>query len=157
VKYLTFVSHDRFWSAAKTFISLALVISLLPQIQGIPWAQTREFRPDIRKTEEGIAYASVGVGYDSRVNLPRFPLMLVFATRNGRYLASIETEITPGPKGGPIRIHSVGPWLLVDLAPGKYSIRARTTKGQELKKAFEVTKGRTTRVNLIWNISDEEI
>jgi len=157
VKSLNCFTQGVFGLAMVPAISLTLLMLLLPQIQGAACSQAPEFKPDIRKTEDGIAYASTGIGYDSRVNLPRFSLMLVFATRNGRYLASIETEIAPGPKGGSIRIHSPGPWLIVDLAPGKYSIRARTTKGQEAKKAFEITKGRTTRVNLIWDISDEDI
>lgn len=131
------------------------LLSILPLNTG--FSQNKEFKPDIRKTADGISYVSAGVGYDSRVNLPRFSLMLVFATRTGRYLASIETEITHGQKTDSTKIRSIGPWLHVDLPPGKYAVRARTTQGQEVRKTFTIIKGRVTRVDLVWDISDEDI
>jgi hypothetical protein len=119
--------------------------------------QNKEFKPDIRTTEDGVRYLSTGVGYDSRVNLQRFSLRLVFATRNGAYLADIDLEISPGHIGKSTRIHSLGPWLDVDLPPGNYKVTARTSKGHVLSKSFSVVKGRVTQIKLAWNISDEEI
>ena len=128
---------------------LCLVLSplLFPQGKG----------PEIRKTDDGISYVSAGVGKESRENLPPFPLKLVFSTKTSRYLANIETEIVPARGGKPARIQSIGPWLLVDLPPGKYTVKARTPKGQEVVKSFEIVKGRTTKLNLVWNLSDEDI
>ena len=120
-------------------------------------AQVGKVGHDIRKTEDGIPFVSAGVGKDSRENLPQFSLKLVFSTRTARYLANIETEIAPASGGRATRILSIGPWLLVDLPPGKFTVKARTTKGQEVTKTFQIAKGRITRVNLIWNISDEDI
>ncbi len=124
---------------------------------GTLFSQTREFTPEIRRTEDGVRYISTGVGFDSRVNLPHFSVRMIFAARNGAYLADIDLEISPGPAGKPTRIHSSGPWLIVDLSPGKYKVTARNSKGQVLSKFFSVTKGRVTQVKLTWNISDEEI
>ena len=150
----------RHWPALRARLSALLMAVILclcgfASISAFP--QNKEYQPDIRKTEGGVRYVSTGVGFDSRVNLPRFSLMLVFATKTRAYLASIDTEITPGPAGRPIRIYSTGPWLHVDLAPGKYAIKARTTRGQEVQKTFTIVRGRVTRVNLIWDISDEDI
>lgn len=114
-------------------------------------------RPEVRRTADGVSYVSTGVGKESRENLPNFALMLVFYTRNSRYLANIECEITPGQAGGPTRIRSDGPWLLVDLPPGQYSIRAKAANGAEITKTFRVSRDRVTRVNMIWNLSDEDI
>jgi hypothetical protein len=119
--------------------------------------QNREFRPEVQKTEDGIPYVSTGVGFDSRVNLPRYSVRLVFATRSGAYLADIDLEITPGPRGRPVKIHSRGPWLLVDLPPGKYQVKAKTVKGQMLSRSLTVVQGRVSRIKLAWNISDEDI
>jgi hypothetical protein len=119
--------------------------------------QYKEFKPEIRKTESGIPYVSTGVGYDSRINLPPYSVRLVFATRSGAYLADIDLEITPASGGKPIKIHSQGPWLSVDLPPGKYGVKASTSKGHVLSQSFRVVGGRVSLVKLAWNISDEEI
>src|SRR5881397_1711279 len=97
-------------AAGKGFIGLCLALALV----AFSYAQVKEFGPQVRKTEDGISYVSTGVGKDSRENLPQFSLKLVFSTRTARYLANIETEILPASNGNPIRIRSVGPWLLVD-------------------------------------------
>jgi hypothetical protein len=133
-----------------TSMTLILASALPAQSLGRP-------RPDIKKTEDGISYVSAGIGKESRENLPRFSLMLVFSTRNSRYLANIECEISPGPAGGATRIRSEGPWLLVDLPPVHYSATAKAANGAEVRKSFTVSKDRVTRVNLIWNLSDEDI
>jgi len=120
-------------------------------------AQDKTSRPDIKQTADGIPYLSTGVGYDSRVNLPKFSTRLVFSTRNQKYLADIDVEISPGPRGSPTKVKSLGPWLDIDLPPGKYKLKARTNKGQEATKTFEVVKGRMSRVKVVWDISDEDI
>ena len=147
------VLKPRAVKASKVFIGLCLAFALV----AFSHAQVKEFGPQVRKTEDGISYVSTGVGKDSRENLPQFSLKLVFSTRTARYLANIETEILPASNGNPIRIRSVGPWLLVDLPPGKYTVKARNAKGQEVTKTIEIAKGRVTRANLVWNISDEDI
>jgi hypothetical protein len=122
-------------------------------------AQTAGARkgPEIHRTEDGIAYISTGVGFDSRVNLPSFALKLIFANKTNKYLAGIDTEITPLPNGKSTRIYSNGPWLLVDLPPGTYAVKATTTKGHRISKQILVTKGQVTQVKLVWNLSDDEI
>jgi hypothetical protein len=112
---------------------------------------------EIKRTEDGIPYVSAGVGFDSRINLPRFSLRLVFTTKSQKYLAGIDVEISPGPSGKAIRIHSSGPWLHVDLPPGRYKLKARSAKGQEVSRSFEIQKNRITQMTVAWNISDREI
>ena len=119
--------------------------------------QDKEFKPNIQKTDDGVCYLSTGVGYDSRVNLPHFSLRLVFSARTGKYLADIDLVITQGPTGKSTKIHSQGPWLEVNLAPGTYKVSARNIKGQEVSRRFSVLKNRVSQVNLVWDISDEEI
>lgn len=119
--------------------------------------QAGEFKPEIRKTDDGVRYVSTGVGFDSRINFPPFSLVLVFATRTRAYLADIDVEISSGSRGHTTKIHSQGPWLGVDLPPGNYKVTARTSKGSVLTKTFTITKGRVTRLKLAWNISDEDI
>ncbi len=146
--------------AKTTKAAMQRVLLIIPAflVMSVPsGAQDQSFRPDVKKTEDGIPYLSTGVGYDSRVNLPKFSTRLIFSTRNQKYLADIDVEISPGPRGGPTRVKSLGPWLDIDLPPGKYKLKARTNKGQEAKTSFEVVKGRMSRVKVVWDISDEDI
>ncbi len=143
-------------SRAAMSVALCLFLFTAP-LQYRCLGQSAAFKPKINQTVDGISYVSAGIGYDSRVNLPRFSLKMVFATKNRSYLASIDIEITPGPKGGPVRIHSDGPWLLVDLVPGRYHVKARTSNGQELHKDLEIVKGQLKQLDMIWDISDKDI
>jgi hypothetical protein len=120
-------------------------------------AKPKSFAPVVQRTEDGISYVTAGIGFDSRSNLPNFSTKLIFATRKMSYLANIDVEISQVPKGAPTLIHSIGPWLLVDLAPGTYSVRAVTAKGHAVTRKFTVAKGRTSEIKLVWNLSDDEI
>jgi hypothetical protein len=136
---------------------IVLALFFLQQLSFPIPSQEMTFKPEIHTTDDGVRYISTGIGYDSRVNMPRFPLHLIFCTKNGAYLAEIDIEISPGPKGNPTTIHSPGPWLDIDLPAGTYQIRARTPKGQEFAKRITVVEGKVTQVKLAWNISDEDI
>jgi hypothetical protein len=141
------------WSRLLSALLIGAIFLLPAEI----FSQAAKLGPEIRKTEDGVAYVSAGIGYDSRINLPRFSLRLIFTTKSQKYLANIDVEISPGPTGKPTRIHSIGPWLHVDLRPGHYQLKARTSKGQEVGRSFEIVKGRSTQLTLTWDISDREI
>jgi hypothetical protein len=139
--------------------SFQLILALffpLPQSPLIP-AQEMTFKPKMRTTEDRVRYISTGIGYDSRINLPHFPLRLIFSAKTEAYLAEIDFEIKPGPTGKPTTIHSLGPWLDIELPAGRFLVKARTTKGQESIIHVTLVKGRVTQVKLVWNISDEDI
>jgi hypothetical protein len=135
--------------------SLGILLAALAVIH-LHGAQAIQLKPEV-KTVDGIAYLSTGIGYDSRLDNPRFSLKLIFSTRARSYLADIDVEISPGPSGKPIRIHSTGPWLLVDLTPGNYRVTAKTTTGRTVSRSFVIVKSRITSVRMIWDISDEDI
>jgi hypothetical protein len=132
--------------------------SVMAQIDGSSSsARPKSFTPVAQRTEDGISYVTAGIGFDSRSNLPSFSTKLIFATRKMSYLANIDVEISQVSKGVPTRIHSIGPWLLVDLAPGIYSVRAVTAKGHVVTRKITVAKGRTSEIKLVWDLSDDEI
>jgi hypothetical protein len=145
------------WALAA-FLMILTLPSAVAQIQGAASsAKPKSFAPEVQHTEDGTAYVSTGIGFDSRSNLPSFSTKLIFATKQMSYLANIDVEISRASDGAPIRIHSIGPWLLVDLASGAYSVRALTVKGHAVTRKFTVTKGRTNEIKLVWNLSDDEI
>jgi hypothetical protein len=144
--------------AFSAFLMILTVHFAVAQIQGSSSsAKPKSFAPVVQHTDDGTAYVSTGIGFDSRSNLPNFSTKLIFATKKMSYLADIDVEISRAPDGVPIRIHSIGPWLLVDLGSGTYSLRAMTVKGHAVTRKFTVTKGRTNEIKLVWNLSDDEI
>lgn len=152
----TRLAHQRCSLTLRTMLGFSSKLLVCFMTLGVLFPQAGDFKPEIKRTPEGIAYLSTGVGYDSRINLPRFSLRLVFSAKTGKYLADIDVEIDAGQKKI-TQIHSWGPWLEVDLPPGHYIVRAHTAKGQEVSKSFTIKKDLACQIKLIWNISDEEI
>jgi hypothetical protein len=155
--------RNAFPDSAKERIHHAQVISTNPGIifslpQSPPiLAQVMTFKPEIQTTEDAVRYASTGIGYDSSINIPRFPLRLIFSAKTEDYLPEINVEVTQGPTDKPTTIHSPGPWLDIELPAGKFQVKALTIKGQESITHVTAVKRRVTQVKLVWNISDEDI
>lgn len=95
-------------------------------------------------------YLSTGFGITNREPHPEYSLKLVFSTRSGKYLADIQTQIYRD--GQKIKeIFSPGPWLFVDLPPGKYRVVASTDDGQKQGARFSLEEGEDQRqVILAW-------
>jgi hypothetical protein len=55
---------------------------------------------------------------------PQYPLRVVFSVRDGDYVVADEFTIL---RDGQVvaELPSAGPWLLIDLPPGKYMLQAR--------------------------------
>lgn len=87
---------------------------------------------DTVATQDGIRYACTGVGAESRED-PRwrsFPAKLVFAANDGGYLSHVRTRIADG-KGQPVLdVQDCGPWLLVELPQGHYSVTSTAVDAQ---------------------------
>lgn len=74
-----------------------------------------------------LRYISTGVGIEERRAIyPPFPLKLIFANRSGAYVTAVVVTITDR-EGQTIlefaKEDIVGPWLLVDLPRGSYTVR----------------------------------
>ncbi|MCU0951459.1 MAG: hypothetical protein MUC68_10440 [Burkholderiaceae bacterium] len=85
------------------------------------------------KTEEGVAYAMGGVSVEELTALERhkdrYSLWLTLAARGtGAYLADVEVRITAtdGASPGRLVFNALvpGPWLMIDLPPGRYAVQA---------------------------------
>ena len=75
--------------------------------------------------EAQVSHKCSGIGVQQREadqNLPH-TLHLVYAQPDGHYLGNIQTRIT-GPGGELVNVRCRGPWLLVDLPPGTYTVAA---------------------------------
>jgi len=68
----------------------------------------------------------------------QYPLRVVFSVRSGDYAVADEFVILRD--GQPVaEVPSAGPWLLVDLPPGRYTLQA-TFEGQLSERAFTVSR-----------------
>lgn len=109
------------------------------------WAQT--LRP--ASTPEGVRYLSGGVGVPEREQLSRlgrgYPLKLIFADRTGHYLCEVRVRVVQdGRKVA--EVPSAGPWLYLQLPPGRYTIHAvfrgrrRTIRSVRLRPRGQVVR-----------------
>jgi len=82
---------------------------------------------DEAATVGGVDVACTGVGDEAKEN-PRwreYSIRLEFAGGERQYLADLDVAITSANGEELLAVHCGGPWLLVNLAPGKYRVRAQ--------------------------------
>ena len=97
-----------------------------------------------QEAQQGIAYVTGGVGVDERKSLKalrdEFSVKLRFAVQEGAYLANVEVQIQDA-KGKPVlESTSSGPWFMVDLEPGTYTVLA-SDANEKLEKQVQVQQG----------------
>ena len=103
------------------------------------------------KTNEGNRYVAGGIGTEEveamRQQAPAYSLQLITVARTGAYLAGTQVRIT-GPGNNVVLDTTInGPWLLVDLPGGRYTVRA-THSGNTLERRLTIDSGRPQRVVL---------
>ena len=103
---------------------------LLTSIALAPAATVVQAQPvqDQLKTSGQVTYVSGGVGEDSAERIQAlnkdFNLKLLFALKDGHYIADVAVAISDMHGGKMLDAVSEGPWFLAKLARGKYQITA---------------------------------
>ena len=97
---------------------------------------------------------STGAGSNTRIDYPGYSLKLIFAERDGPYVAGIDVTIFDDNGNKVVDAFSAGPWFLADLAPhlqgGRQTQRGRRDGGSgdhisrpaEARLSHLVTAGR---------------
>jgi len=98
------------------------------------------------KTEGPLQYACGGISSDEstamRAAMQDHPLSLLFARKDGEYLANLAVEIQGGPHT--LQFTAGGPICLLQLPAGRYTVQATTQGGATQRQNVEVQgKGRT--------------
>ena len=79
-------------------------------------------------TSGQVKFVSGGVGVESDARMQalskQFNLRLLFAAKDGHYLADVALTITDARGARILDTVAEGPWLLATIAPGKYVIAA---------------------------------
>jgi hypothetical protein len=85
---------------------------------------------------------------DLKTKQPFFSISLLTAARgSGAYLASVHVRIVDGQGTLVLDTDMDGPFLLVDLAPGKYQLEA-VNEGETQKRSLTLREGSPQRVVL---------
>jgi hypothetical protein len=107
---------------------------------GAAFAASYEQLPEDQPvTIRGVDVACTGVG-DEAISDPRwrdYSVRLEFAGGNREYLADLDVSIAAQSGDELLAVHCSGPWVLADLEPGKYRIRATYDGG--LTKSVLIT------------------
>jgi hypothetical protein len=113
--------------------------------------------PDPEQNYQGIRYACAGVSEESRAD-PRwqdYAAKFVFAGGGGDYLGDVTLTIDKPAGGTVFAAHCGSPWVLIDLAPGRYRVDAVVR--QIHRQTFDLAvggKGQTERVVRFPDITD---
>ncbi|KXU94585.1 hypothetical protein CR51_26395 [Caballeronia megalochromosomata] len=101
-----------------------------------------------------VSYTSGGVGLDESRALLReqahWPLSLRFTGPTADYLSGVHVRIVDGKGGEALSAESMGPYMLVKLPPGSYTVYAKY-KDQEKKQAVTVAGPGKAKAAFHWN------
>jgi hypothetical protein len=110
-------------------------------------------------TANGITYLTGGVTLDERQEMAdqrkNFSLLLKFAAKSGRYLGDVSVNIT-NRKGAPVFESTTdGPWLLVNLPAGSYTLKATSGGVSQLQK-ISIGQNARRELTMYWNVVDKD-
>ena len=99
-------------------------------------------------------YFAAGVGkVERQATYPMFPLKLVFSGPGGAYLALLAVTVRSVDGDDEWRIpasHVTGPWLFLDLSPGRYRIEVGRGSAVLTRDKVVVTSGRQKTIHFTW-------
>jgi hypothetical protein len=102
-----------------------------------------------------VSYTSGGVGLDESKALlreqSRWPLSLRFTGPTADYLSGVHVRIVDGKNGEVLGTEAMGPYMLVKLPPGQYTVYAKY-KDQEQHRAVSVSGPGRAKVAFHWSI-----
>jgi hypothetical protein len=107
------------------------------------------------QSSQGIEFYNGGVGLGERGEMPQlYPLKIVLVTDKGLYLNDAEIVITRTGGGEVLRARADnGPWLIADVPPGSYSLKA-SLEGRTTAASVRVSAGQKKVVVLSWKTSE---
>jgi hypothetical protein len=108
-------------------------------------------------TAGGVPYITGGIGSDEseaiKAQFTKYALALTFAkVQDGHnvFLASVPVQIRDAAGSTVLDVTTEGPYLLVDVPPGKYDVIA-THDGRQQRVSLPVTAGKTTERAFSWS------
>ena len=133
--------------AALAFTTIALFSTL----------STQDVHALTPQTASGIAYITGGVTIDERQEMMaqrnNYSLLLKVAAKSGKYLGDSVVKITDQAGVTVFECTTDGPWLLVDLPVGRYTVSAT---GLEITQSQKILISKKTRreITMYWNVEE---
>lgn len=133
--------------AALAFTTIALFSTL----------STQDVHALTPQTASGIAYITGGVTIDERQEMMaqrnNYSLLLKVAAKSGKYLGDSVVKITDQVGATVFECTTDGPWLLVDLPVGRYTVSAT---GLEITQSQKILISKKTRreITMYWNVEE---
>ncbi len=122
-------------------------------------AQAADWPKVESRTAGEIRYVNGGFGIEERAVMPKdYPLKLVFATEKRHLLSQVNVVISDaaGKKVFELAAND-GPWLLVALKPGRYSLEATHNGHRKTVAGIDVPSKGTKTVLVTWKISEVDM
>jgi hypothetical protein len=102
-----------------------------------------------------VSYVSGGVGQDESKALERdrshWPLSMQFTGPGSDFLADVHVRIVDVHNNEVLHADSLGPFMLVKLRPGRYTVHA-TYKNRDQTKTVNIASKGSTQVAFYWNV-----
>jgi hypothetical protein len=127
---------SRIPAGAARVVGLALLSALL-WVPGGAQAQVGDTLP-------------AGISLEDRGAHPDYPLKLVFATRQGPYLARIDVVVRDAAGAKVVEAFSPGPWLFVKLPAGDYRVQATRPDGRKASARVSVPGEGQVVAHITW-------
>lgn len=108
--------------------------------------------PDVQHHGD-VGFVSGGVGLDESTAFQRsessWPLALRFTGAGGEYLSDVHVSVLDARGGEVLKTDARGPYMLVRLKPGRYTVRA-SYNGSEQTHAVTVPAKGGTKAAFSW-------
>jgi hypothetical protein len=102
-----------------------------------------------------VSYVSGGVGQDESKALERershWPLSMQFTGPGSDFLADVHVRIVDVHNNEVLHADSLGPFMLVKLRPGRYTVHA-TYKNRDQTKTVKIANKGSTQAAFYWNV-----
>ncbi|CAM2181752.1 carboxypeptidase regulatory-like domain-containing protein [Burkholderia sp. AU19243] len=135
MQYLRNVS--RFAVAAALAAGLAVAVPAA-------YAQSSDGLPEASQQGD-VSFVSGGIGKDQSTAFERneaaWPLALRFTGKGGEYLADVHVRIVDGKGTELLKTDARGPYMLVKLPPGRYTVHASYQGSDETRAVTVGAKG----------------
>lgn len=101
-----------------------------------------------------VTFVTGGVGLDESQALrqagPHWPLSMRFTGSGSDYLADVHVHVTDAAGNAVLQADSRGPYMLVKLHPGRYTVKA-TYEGHDQTRSVTLKRGGHEKLDFSWN------
>jgi hypothetical protein len=133
-------------------VTIVGLVALLYAL-GVAHVAAEETTPLQVQTYGGIPYISGGLGQEELEALRQtsrdYNLKLIFALKDGSFVAEVEVVITDSTGKKVLEAVSHGPWFFTKLPAGKYRVSAQVM-GQTRQQTAQVGQQKQTQLQFYW-------